>query len=121
MKRLLLPACFAAAAASAAELKQHDEVVREWRDIVDQPVPALTGDLSLRGTVAATQSARSIKELRESSSLTPGRSISRPRPSLDAPAFPPPRHPETRPPGAKPYLFEGRTYWLVPLADPQVS
>lgn len=119
MKSLLLPVCFAATAAVAAELKDHAAVARDWQENAAQPSQPLTEDLSLRGTIASTQSALSVSELLQRFQPKPGRELPFQRPRLDAPSQP--ERPDNLPPGAKPYQFEGRTYWLIPLAAPIVS
>lgn len=119
MKSLIFPVCFAATAAVAAELKDHTQVARDWQENAAPPSRALTEDLSLRGTIAATGSAPSANELRRHFQSNPSRDMPFPRQRFDAPSEP--ARPDNLPPGAKPYQFEGRTYWLIPLAAPIVS
>ena len=112
MKTLLLSACLVAAATvSAAELKDPAEISREWSKIADKPLVAQTNASDLRA-------------------LSPAPAFI-PRGSFNAvPAWEPKKEPSPfegviRPPdynkagekpkGAKPYEFNGETYWIIPI------
>ncbi len=95
MKALLLPACFAAVAAVAGELKDPAEVARHWDQTVDQsrrPVAPMRQTLSAQSELAPpTEEPRLLSKptLEVSALPTPNR----PGPLYDAPS-----HPRLRPP-----------------------
>lgn len=116
MKRLLLPACFAAVAASAAELKDPVAVASDWTATITEASTAIAnaalGDQSIRPAAenpSVFHSPDSDQTYRGApSDRLPGRK----QMNHD-------RNREQRPKGAKPYEFNGETYWLVPLAVPE--
>lgn len=116
MKTPHLLASFAVAAtAAAANVKDSTEVAREWNETIVQSSPPLTGDLSLRGSMAT-----------QSPGANPWATPPAPRANpilreelLDAPGYRvPDKLPNDRPRGAIPWEYNGQVYWLVPLTPP---
>ena len=95
MKALLLPACFAAVAAVAGELKDPAEVARLWDHTVDQsrqPVAPMRQTLSAQSELASPAEAPRLlgKPTVEASAL--------PTPYRPGPLYDAPSHPRLRPP-----------------------
>lgn len=112
MKTLLLSACLVAAATvSAAELKDPAEVSREWKQTTDKPL-------------VAQADASDLRALSPAPALIPQRSFNpvpawepRKEPSPFEGVIRPPDYnkPGEKPKGAKPYEFNGETYWIIPI------
>ena len=114
MKTLLVPACCAAALASAGELKEPSDVAQYWSDTVAEArQPTVAPNL-------AGQTVLNLKSPKQSFDFGFGK----PRiyhhikgsPLYDAPNHRQPRAPShDRPRGAKPWEYNGEIYWIVPL------
>ena len=111
MKPLLLSACLVAAATvSAAELKDPTEVSREWEKAAAQPVLAQADPTDLRALspnpfVAPERAFQAVPAWEPKKETSPFEGIIRP------PEYDPKRVPK----GAKPYEFNGETYWIIPI------
>ena len=116
---MLAVAATATATATAADLKDPAAVARDWHNTIAQAGQLAPSPKTLReqSTAPATTPLTGIFR-----SETPPPPIStRPtEPLYDAPSSQVPRVlPDNLPPGAKPWHYDGRTYWLIPLgADP---
>lgn len=117
MKRLFLPLCCAAVAASAVELKSPAEVALEWNQTVEQAREAAHASDNLIGHSTALTPKRT-ESPRPVISFPPPPGTDRiPGPRYDAPSHRRSKKiPHDRPPGALPWEYNGQTYWLVPLA-----
>jgi hypothetical protein len=128
MKIPHLLACFAVAAtAAAADLKDSTEVARAWDDSTTSK--PLVDDFSLRGTIPPPPRAfpptspvlhdKPMNLFQVPSWGTPGQDKpARPEPGIDSPRYRPPEvlpNNVPMPRGAKPWLYGGQTYWLMPL------
>jgi hypothetical protein len=120
----LLVSLAVAATAAAAEPKDATEVAREWNANTAQVAPSLTDDLSLRALAAPPPLAPRVPaasypgwfEPRTKPPELPFNPLRRER-SLDAPNYRVPENlPNDRPRGAIPWEYDGRVFWLVPLA-----
>jgi hypothetical protein len=115
MKHLILPVCFAATAAVAAELKDPAAVARDWQLAAEQARQPLTttGTLAAQGGAPTTTPLEGIfgPDILPPLPAPP----SRPK-HLDAPGYKiPDPLPNNRPRGAVPWEYNGEVYWLVPL------
>ncbi|MFZ5494173.1 MAG: hypothetical protein ACOZE5_02400 [Verrucomicrobiota bacterium] len=120
MKTLLLPACFAAVAAAAAELKGPAEVARDWNQTVQKASELWLTTDSLSGLNFSPG-----KHSPPPVTFRPDTPAPMPRPTqelgplYDASGYRGHRHlPHDRPPGARHWHYRGQTYWLVPLSTP---
>ncbi len=127
----LLASLAVAATASAADLKDPSEVARAWDETIAREKP-VTGDLSLRGMIAPAPREVPTPEVpllrdkpADNFKVPPWGSPApkRPGPSLDAPRRRAPDELPNNAPmprGAKPWLYGGQTYWVLPLipSDP---
>jgi hypothetical protein len=116
MKRLFLPVCCAAVAASAAELKHPAEIARAWdRTVEEAKQPVVSSTLS--GQTITPPKLAEAPPVFFSTTQPPALSPAQPGPRYDAPGLPRQRKlPHDRPAGAKPWEYRGETYWLIPLA-----
>lgn len=118
MNKLPLFASLAVAAmATAADLKDPAAVARDWHNTIAQAGQFAPSAKTLREQSAAPATTAQTGIFR---SETPPPLIP-PRPSeplYDAPSSQVPRVlPDNLPPGAKPWRYDGRTYWLIPLGS----
>lgn len=116
MKRLLIPACFAAVAASAVELRNPAEVSREWNRTVEEAQQSVVSS-TLAGQTSFTPKFSESPPVFFGPDHPAARPPIQPGPRYDAPGYQ--RHrklPHDRPAGAMPWEYKGQTYWLVPLA-----
>jgi hypothetical protein len=112
MKSLVLSACLVAVATvAAAELKDPAEVSKEWSKTADKPLAALADTTGLRAMSPnpfafpqRTFDAEPAWKPKEEPAPFEGRIIR-----------PPDYDPKHIPKGAKPYEFNGKTYWLIPI------
>jgi hypothetical protein len=111
MKSLLLSACLVAAATvSAAELKDPAEVSKEWNKTMEQSLTAQAAMPDLRALspnpfVVPERAFKSVPAWEPKKESSPFEGIIRP------PEYDPKRVPK----GAKPYEFNGETYWIIPI------
>jgi hypothetical protein len=111
MKSLLLSACLVATSTvSAAELKDPAEVSQEWSKTVDGSLVAKAPTSDLRSLspnpfVLPERVFNTVPAWEPKKEPSPFEGIIRP-PGYD------PKH---VPKGAKPYEFNGETYWIIPI------
>jgi hypothetical protein len=111
MKRLLLSVCLAATAAvSAAELKDPREVSREWTKTIEEPLLARSEVTNLKEQcptrpIFPQQTFQQVPAWEPKKETSPFEGLIRP----------PDYKPDEKPRRAKPYEFNGETYWLIPL------
>jgi len=111
MKSLLLSACLVAAATvSAAELKDPAEVSKEWSKTMEQSLVAQAAIPDLRSLspnpfVPPERAFQTVPAWEPKKEPSPFEGIIRP------PEYDPKRVPK----GAKPYEFNGETYWIIPI------
>ncbi len=113
MKTLLLLAPLAlAATVAAADLKEPATVARDWNRAVKENPPPLVADLGLRATNPPA-SAFQVWPPTETPEWNP-----RKNPAPFSPLIRPPGYQDgPAPRGAKPYQFNGETYWLIPILE----
>lgn len=120
MKPLLLPVCFAAVAAVAADLKDPAEVARDWNRTIDQTRQPAGQTQNLNGQsdlLTTTPLERAFPVEGTPLPLPAPRRRSDRLPLIDAPNYRIPQNlPNNRPKGAVPWEYNGEVYWLVPLA-----
>ena len=111
MKSLLLSACLVAAATvSAAELKDPAEVSKEWSKAADKPLAVLSESTGLRAQcptppIFPERAFSTVPAWEPKKESSPFEGVIRP-PDYD---------PKRVPKGAKPYEFNGETYWIIPI------
>lgn len=111
MKHLLLSACLVAAATvSASELKDPAAVSKEWRQAAEKSVIAQVAPTDLRGQspspfVMPERAFQTVPAWEPRKEPSPFEGVIRP----------PDYKPGEKPKGAKPYEFNGETYWIIPI------
>lgn len=113
MKTLPVLACLAVTA-TAANLKDPAEVAREWSQTVEQP--SFLGSTPRKLSEPITGPSPPAGAITFQSATPPPARPS--EPLYDAPSYRvPPVLPDNLPPGAKPWRYNDRTYWLIPLGS----
>jgi len=111
MKSLVLSAVLVAVATvSAAELKDPAEVSKEWSQVANKPLVAQADKTDLRAmspnpSVALERAFNPVPAWEPRKEPSPFEGVIRP-PGYD---------PKQMPKGAKPYEFNGETYWIIPI------
>jgi len=111
MKIVALSACLVAAATvSAAELKDPAEVSQEWSQAADKPLVTQADTTDLR----ALSPNPFVFPERAFQTVPAWEPKKEPSP-FDGVIRPPDYKPGEMPKGAKPYEFNGKTYWIIPI------
>jgi hypothetical protein len=119
MKPLPLLACLAVSAtAVSAELKDPNQVARDWHQNIDAAAAPLVGPLGLQAQVSDQRYPGLTRVFESPADKTPDKRTPPAPRYYDAPAAPRPADPmEVMPRGSKRWHFNGSDYWLVPLGN----
>ena len=113
---LFVSLTIAAAAVSAADLKDPEDVAQAWAKTIDQ---ARESFLVPAGLVAQTRANAARPAPADRAEPPPADVRLAPGTLYDAPRHPAPQVlPDNLPPGAKPWRYGDQIYWIVPLQPP---